>query len=35
VMQQGEKPAPTVKPSPKPGTSTKAPADACRGQIIN
>lgn len=35
VMQQGEKPAPTVKPSPKPGTSTKVPADACRGQIIN
>lgn len=31
----GEKPAPTVKPSPKPGTSTKAPADSCRGQIVN
>lgn len=35
TMLQGEKPAPTVKPSPKPGTSTKVPADACRGQIIN
>lgn len=34
-MLQGEKPAPTVKPSPKPGTSNKVPADSCRGQIIN
>jgi hypothetical protein len=32
---QGERPAPTVKPSAKPGTSTKAPADSCRGQIVN
>ena len=31
----GERPAPTVKPSAKPGISTKAPADSCRGQIIN
>lgn len=35
VMGEGVKPTPTVSPSPKPGTSTKVPADACRGQIVN
>jgi hypothetical protein len=35
VMGEGVKPTPTVSPSPKPGTSTKVPADACKGQIIN
>ena len=35
VMGQGVKPIPTVSPSPKPGTSTKVPVDACKGQIIN
>jgi GH25 family lysozyme M1 (1,4-beta-N-acetylmuramidase) len=34
-IAQGEKPTTSVSPSPKPGTSTKVPADACRGQIIN
>ena len=35
VMGEGVKPTPTVSPSPKPGTSTKVPADACKGQIVN
>lgn len=35
IMVEGAKPTPTVSPSAKPGTSTKVPADACRGQIIN
>ncbi|MFM8620614.1 MAG: glycoside hydrolase family 25 protein [Candidatus Nanopelagicaceae bacterium] len=35
VMGEGIKPTPIVSPSAKPGTSTKVPADACRGQIIN
>ena len=35
VMGAGAKPTPTVSPSAKPGTSTKVPADACKGQIIN
>jgi len=35
VVEAGAKPTPTVSPSAKPGTSTKVPADACRGQIIN
>jgi len=35
IMVEGTKPTPTVSPSAKPGTSTKVPADACRGQIIN
>ena len=35
TMQQGEKPAPTIKPSPKPGTSSGRSADACRNQIVN
>jgi hypothetical protein len=35
VMGEGVKPTPTVSPSTKPGTSTKVPADACKGQIIN
>ena len=34
-MIEGLKPTPSIKPSPKPGTSTKRPVDACRGQIIN
>jgi GH25 family lysozyme M1 (1,4-beta-N-acetylmuramidase) len=34
-MNQGVKPTPSVSPSPKPGTSTKVPVDACKGQIIN
>ncbi len=35
VMGEGVKPTPTVSPSPKPGTSTKVPVDACKGQIVN
>lgn len=35
LMAQGVKPTPSVSPSPKPGTSTKVPVDACKGQIIN
>lgn len=36
VMDRGTKPTPTIKPSPKPGTSSsKTPADSCKGQIIN
>jgi hypothetical protein len=35
LMAQGVKPTPSVSPSPKPGTSTKVPIDACKGQIIN
>ena len=35
VMGEGAKPTPTVSPNPKPGTSTKVPVDACKGQIIN
>jgi hypothetical protein len=35
IMAPGSKPTPTVSPSPKPGTSTKVPTDACKGQIIN
>jgi GH25 family lysozyme M1 (1,4-beta-N-acetylmuramidase) len=35
VMGEGVKLTPSVSPSPKPGTSTKVPADACKGQIIN
>lgn len=34
-MAEGIKPTPSIKPSPKPGTSTKGPVDACKGQIIN
>lgn len=34
-MAEGVKPTPSIKPTPKPGTSTKRPVDACRGQIIN
>lgn len=35
VMEQGTKPAPSISPTPKPGTSSKAPADSCKNQIIN
>jgi GH25 family lysozyme M1 (1,4-beta-N-acetylmuramidase) len=35
IMSEGAKPTPTVSPSLKPGTSTKVPVDACKGQIIN
>jgi lysozyme len=35
LMNEGSAPTATVSPSPKPGTSTKVPADACRGQIVN
>ena len=35
MMAQGVKPTPSVSPTPKPGTSTKVPVDACKGQIIN
>lgn len=35
VMGQGAKPTPSITPSKKPGTSSKAPADSCKGQIIN
>lgn len=35
VIAEGAKPTPTITPSAKPGTSTKVPVDACKGQIIN
>jgi hypothetical protein len=35
VMGEGVKPTPSVSPSPKPGTSTKVPVDACKNQIVN
>ena len=35
TMVEGAKPTPSIKPTPKPGTSTKRPVDACKGQIIN
>ncbi len=34
-MAEGIKPTPSIKPTPKPGTSTKSPVDSCKGQIIN